>query len=90
MELLTQEDWKVILDSLRAKKISPVTAGGDRESREWRGHLSYIIEYVENGEYDFTDEDWTEIYYALDECSQNDADALRDKIGPDGQNMWVR
>jgi hypothetical protein len=83
---LNQSQWMRVVLALKGKLNSPVVAGNDPESREWRAHLRAIKQTIVNGEYPILDErDWTEIYYCLDDYSE-----LQTLIGPDGTNMVRR
>jgi hypothetical protein len=78
-------DWMRIVLALKGKLKSPVVQGGDRESKDWRAHLREIKQAIADGEQaSLNEQDWAEIYYALDAFAETD---LIDKIGPDGKNM---
>lgn len=91
---LSEKEWKLISMSLEDKMQSPVCAGRDRESVEWRRHLQDIRDIVRDALWkgnppsldDFSREDWIEIYYALDHRGEEE---LMRKVGPDGQYMYA-
>ena len=43
---LNTNEWMQVVAALKSKMKSPVTAGGDRESREWRAHLREIRQAI--------------------------------------------
>ena len=89
--LITAQEWTTIVNALHAKAKSPVTAGRDYESVEWRAHLREIIAAIRDGEQEsLNEQDWAEVYYAL--CpwplgDESEVASLLAKIGPDGRNM---
>jgi hypothetical protein len=83
-DVITNLEWTQIVSSLKAKIKSPVTAGSDRESKDWRNHLREIKQAIVDGEQaSLNAEDWTEIYYSIDA----EESELLSKLGPDGCNM---
>jgi hypothetical protein len=83
-DLITPLEWTQIVSSLKAKIKSPVTAGNDRESKDWRNHLREIKQAIVDGEQaSLNEQDWAEIYYSLE---VEEAELLA-KLGPDGRNM---
>lgn len=85
---LQQADWDTIADAVEGKlrAVKSGLYGTDRLAKDWAEHLADILtELAERPRPQFNNEDWVEIYNALDSAG---AGQLVAKLGPDGKNLW--